>query len=281
MKLNTPLNLQISGEAASQIRYVNDKLWSGLSLPMMSMGYEVLLTPIMTLTFYNAIANGGRMVKPKFISELRQGSKVKQRFPTEVISTSICSHATLEKVHQALRGVVEHGTANVIHDKRYSIAGKTGTARIASGGNYNVKRHQPSFAGFFPAENPRYSGVVVLYSGETTSNFYGGSWAAPVFKQIADKIYASHPEWEEVVRPEPSDTMLADLIEDNTSAHAPQKPNNKKLLSVVGKTLKDALFLLENQGLNVVFSGAGRVVKQSLPAGITVVKGQTIILELE
>jgi cell division protein FtsI (penicillin-binding protein 3) len=281
MKLNAPLGLQISGEAAPQIRYVNDKLWSGLSLPMMSMGYEVLLTPIMTLTFYNAIANGGRMVKPKFVSELRQGGEVKQRFPVEVISTSICSHATLEKVHQALRGVVEHGTAKVIHDERYSIAGKTGTARMASGGNYQVKRHQPSFAGFFPAEKPRYSGIVVLYSAETSSNFYGGNWAAPVFKQIADKIYASHPEWEEVVRPEPSGQMMSDLIEDNASTYVPQKPDGKKLLSVVGKTLKDALFLLENQGLKVGFSGVGHVVKQSLPAGTAVVKGQTITLELE
>ena len=285
MKLNTKLGLQISGEAPPQIRYVNDKLWSGLSLPMMSMGYEVLLTPIMTLTFYNAVANGGRMVKPKFVSELRQGGEVRQRFSTEVVSTSICSHTTLEKVHQALRGVVEDGTAKNIRDDRYKIAGKTGTSRIAfENGGYEqngLKQHQASFAGFFPAENPVYSGIVVLYTGPTKGNFYGAYWAAPVFKQIADKIYASHSDWEELVQPKPSDTMLADLIEDHIKMQGPQKPGSKKLLSVTGKTLKEALFLLENQGLTVTFSGSGRVVKQSLPAGTPVVKGQTITLELK
>ena len=283
MKLNDNLNLQISGEASPQIRYVNDKLWSGLSLPMMSMGYEVLLTPIMTLTLYNAVANNGRMVKPKFVSELRKGGEVKQRFSTEVISASICSHATLEKVHQALVGVVEKGTARNIRDERYKIAGKTGTSRIAfAGGGYDMKgykKYQASFAGFFPAEKPVYSGIVVLYTEQTKGDFYGGKWAAPVFKQIADKIYASHSEWEEAVQPKPSDTMLADLIEDN-KAYVPQKPAGRKLPSVEGKTLKEALFLLENQGLRVAFSGSGRVVKQSLPAGTPVVKEQTIMLEL-
>ena len=284
MKLNTKLGLQIPGEASPQIRYVNDKLWSGLSLPMMSIGYEVLLTPIMTLTFYNAVANGGRMVKPKFVSELRQGGELKQRCFTEVISTSICSHTTLEKVHQALCGVVEEGTAKNIRDERYKIAGKTGTSRIAFDNGYEengFKKHQASFAGFFPAEKPVYSGIVVLYTAPTKNNFYGAYWAAPVFKQIADKIYASHPEWEELLQPKPSDTMLADLIEDNMKAHTPQKPGSKKVLSVKGKTLKEALFLLENQGLTVAFSGLGRVVKQSLPAGTPVVKGQTITLELQ
>ncbi|MDR3184614.1 MAG: transpeptidase family protein [Prevotellaceae bacterium] len=284
MKLNTRLGLQISGEAPPQIRYVNDKLWSGLSLPMMSMGYEVLLTPVMTLTFYNAVANGGRMVKPKFVSELRQGGELRQRFSTEVITTSICSHATLEKVHRALCGVVEKGTAKNIRDDRYKIAGKTGTSRIAFDNGYELngfKKHQPSFAGFFPAENPVYSGIVVLYTGPTKNNFYGGSWAAPVFKQIADKIYVSHPEWEEALQAKPSDTMLADLIEDNMRTHTPKKPVDKKLPSVVGKTLKEALFLLENRGLNVDFFGSGRVVKQSLPAGTPVGREQTITLELK
>ncbi|MDR3350457.1 MAG: transpeptidase family protein [Prevotellaceae bacterium] len=282
MKLNTKLDLQISGEASPLIRYVNDKLWSGVSLPAMSTGYEVLLTPMMTLTFYNAVANGGRMVKPKFVSELRQGRAVRQRFSTEVISTSICSQATLKKVHQALCGVVERGTAKNIRDDRYKIAGKTGTSRMAfKGGGYgdkSIKQHQPSFAGFFPAEKPAYSGIVVLYTKPTENDFYGGAWAAPVFKQIADKIYASHPEWEEMVQP--SGAMLADLIEDNI-ARTPSKPADKKLPSVVGKTLKEALFLLENRGLNVLFSGSGHVVKQSLPAGTSIAKGQTITLELK
>jgi cell division protein FtsI (penicillin-binding protein 3) len=284
MKLNDKLGLQISGEASPQIRYVNDKLWSGLSLPMMSMGYEVLLTPIMTLTFYNAVANGGRMVKPTFVSELQQDGETKQRFSPEIISTSICSRTTLEKVHQALCGVVEDGTAKNIHDKRYKIAGKTGTSRIAFENGYEVdgfKRHQASFAGFFPAEKPVYSGIVVLYTEPTKNNFYGASWAAPVFKQIADKIYTSHPEWEEAVQPDPSAQMLTDRIKDNIQTQRHQKSTGTELPSVIGKTLKEALFLLENQGMKVVFSGMGHVVSQSLPRGTTIVKGQTITLELK
>jgi cell division protein FtsI (penicillin-binding protein 3) len=284
MKLNTKLGLQIEGEASPQIRYVNDKSWSGLSLPMMSMGYEVLLTPIMTLAFYNAVANGGRMVKPTFVSELRHDGKAKQHFPPEVISSSICSHATLEKVHQALCGVVESGTAKNIRDKRYKIAGKTGTSRIAFENGYEVngfKKHQASFAGFFPAENPRYSGIVVLYTGLTKTNFYGASWAAPVFKQIADKIYTSHPEWEEAIHPDPSAIMLADMVEENMKKHNHQKLVGKGIPSMTGKTLKEALFLLENQGVKVVFSGMGHVVSQSLPKGTPIVKGQTIEIELK
>jgi cell division protein FtsI (penicillin-binding protein 3) len=284
MKLNDKLGLQISGEASPQIRYVNDKLWSGLSLPMMSMGYEVLLTPIMTLTFYNAVANGGRMIKPTFVSELQHDGETKQRFSPEVISTSICSRTTLEKVHQALCGVVEDGTAKNIHDKRYKIAGKTGTSRIAFEKGYEVngfKKHQASFAGFFPADKPVYSGIVVLYTGPTKNNFYGASWAAPVFKQIADKIYTSHPEWEEAIQPDASTKMMAGMIEDNIQTQPRQKLAGTELPSVIGKTLKEALFLLENQGMKVVFSGMGHVVSQSLPKGTAIVKGQTITLELK
>jgi cell division protein FtsI (penicillin-binding protein 3) len=283
MKLNEKLGLQIPGEASPQIRYTGDKHWSGLSLPMMSMGYEVMLTPIMILTLYNAVANGGRMVKPKFVSELKQGGDVKKKFPTEVISSSICSRTTLEKVNEALLGVVENGTAKSIYDNRYKIAGKTGTARIVFDGAYEkdgYRMHQASFVGFFPADNPKYTGVVVLYTEKTRSNFYGGTWAAPVFKQIADKIYVSHPEWVEEVRPETGTVMLADVIKENTKKENPKRIAGKTIPSVVGMTLKDALYLLENMGLSVSFSGAGHVILQSLPAGTKVTRGQGINLEL-
>ncbi len=283
MKLNERLGLQISGEAAPQIRYPGDKMWSGLSLPMMSMGYEVLLTPIKTLTLYNAIANGGRMVKPKFVTELRQGNKTVEHFSTEVITSSVCSKSTLDKVRQALEGVVEHGTAVALRDERYKIAGKTGTARIVFDGVYEkdgYRKHQASFAGYFPAENPQYAAVVVLYTEKTRSNFYGGAWAAPVFKQIADKVFVSHPEWNQDIRPGSGQQMLADQVAMNAGRPAPQKINGKALPSVVGMTLKDALFLLENQGCRVSFSGVGHVVAQSMPAGTEIDKGTLINLEL-
>ncbi|MDR3236481.1 MAG: transpeptidase family protein [Prevotellaceae bacterium] len=284
MKLNEKIGLQLVGEGAPQIPYVDDKkLWSGLSLPMSSMGYGVLLTPIKTLAFYNAVANDGRMVKPKFVKELRQGGEVKKSFPTEVISTSICSQQTLEKVRIALEGVVEHGTAKNIRNDDYRIAGKTGTARIAfENGGYvkdGYRKHQASFAGFFPADNPKYSGVVVLYTGKILGNAYGATWAAPVFKEIADKIYVSHPEWEEDFEREPSDKMIAEVIENNAH-HTPLNLTDKKLPSVVGMSLKDALFLLENKGLRVLYTGMGHVVKQSLPEGAIITRGQMIELEL-
>ena len=284
MKLNEKIGLQIAGEAAPQIRYPGDKLWSGLSLPMMSMGYEVLLTPIKTLTLYNAIANNGRMVKPKFVKELKQGDESITTFSTDVISSAVCSKSTLNKVYSAMEGVIERGTGTHIRDERYRIAGKTGTARIAYNGGYGrdgMKKHQASFAGFFPADNPRYSAIVVLYTGETKSNFYGGTWAAPVFKQIADKIFVSHPEWAEEVRPERGTPMYADLIADNAEKPLLAKVNSGDLPSVIGRSLKDALFLLENQGWVVSFSGSGHVVKQSLPPGTQVIKGGAIHIELK
>jgi len=199
MKIGEKFGLDIMGEGRSIIHSPGDVSWSKLTLPMMAMGYASLLTPLHTLAFYNAIANRGKMMKPFFVERLEKHGVAEKEFKPQEMSGSICSESTIKAVHEALRGVVEHGTAKSINDPRYKISGKTGTAQIAFDGRYidsqGYRKHQASFAGFFPSDNPKYTAVVVLYTNKTRANFYGGSWAAPVFKQIADRIYANNPQW--------------------------------------------------------------------------------------
>lgn len=165
---------------------------------MIAMGYEMQLTPLHVLTFYNAIANNGKMVTPYFIESFSQHGRIMEQFSHSPLSGTLCTPSTLRAVHKALRGVVENGTASRINDPRYSISGKTGTAQIAFDGAFvhdGYRKHQASFVGYFPSEEPKYSMIVILYSGATRSNFYGASWAAPVFKKIADHIYITNPFW--------------------------------------------------------------------------------------
>lgn len=166
MKLNDRLGIQIKGEGSPLIRYPGDKLWSGLSLPMMSHGYEVQQTPLQILTFYNAVANNGKMVKPRFVSAVAYHGDIMKEFPTEVITTSISSRSTVSKARKMLEGVVENGTATNLRNANYSIAGKTGTAQIANE-KYGYRQgssvsYQASFVGYFPADNPLFSCIVVV-----------------------------------------------------------------------------------------------------------------------
>ena len=303
MKLSEKFNLDIIGEARAVIHTPGDKMWSKLTLPSMSIGYASLITPLHTLAFYNAIANNGKMMKPYFVENLQRTGIVEQEFGPQEVSGAICSQRTIQLVHKALRGVVENGTAKAIDDKRYHISGKTGTARIAFDGKYidaaGNRKHQASFAGFFPSENPQYSAIVVLYTNKTKANFYGGAWAAPVFKQIADKIYTSSPGWNAPVTPDPEKEMkdsvyilagrggatrevLSSLIlpkgvavpkgEWVKSDSARYTLKNYEMVAdsipdVLNMGLKDALYLLENLGYRVKFSGKGRVVTQYPAAG--------------
>ncbi|MDD2642746.1 MAG: penicillin-binding protein 2 [Bacteroidales bacterium] len=200
MKLNERLNIELLGEGSAYIPFPGEAGWSKLSLPMIAMGYEMKLTPLHILTFYNAIANNGKIVTPYFIEGFLQHGQVVRQFTHAPLSSAICTPTTLQYVHQALRGVVENGTAKRINDPRYAISGKTGTAQIAYDGGYvhnGYRKHQASFVGFFPSQAPRFSMIVILYSSPTRGNFYGASWAAPVFKEIADHIYVTHPFWNE------------------------------------------------------------------------------------
>ena len=194
MKLNEKLDIQLNGEGEPLIRYPGDKLWSGLSLPMMSHGYEVQMTPLQILTFYNAVANDGRMMRPRFVTSIaRNGTTIKSFHPSVIIN-SIASRSTIRKAKKMMEGVVEHGTAVNLKNGEYKIAGKTGTAQIAKD-KYGYRQgarisYQASFVGYFPAENPLYSCIVVV-NAPSNGVYYGNLVAGSVFKEISDKVYAT------------------------------------------------------------------------------------------
>ncbi|MFA7116969.1 MAG: penicillin-binding protein [Bacteroidales bacterium] len=304
MKLGERLNLEISGEGRTKVSSPSDRSWSKISLPQMAIGYEVLLAPIHTLTFYNAVANNGKMMKPYFIENYQKDGKLKTQIKPTVMSNSICSEQTIKTVTYALREVVNNGTAKICKNDRYPIAGKTGTAQILFDGHYKdahgYKKHQASFCGFFPADNPKISCIVVMFSNKTRGNFYGGSWAGPVFKKIADNIYATHPEWNSPlyrdmikVADNPHicggssseiNSCLASLPNKNLNITTKTKwvkikyegdtPLEENLTTepnlvpdVVNMGLKDALYILENEGYKVKINGSGRVITQNPPAG--------------
>ncbi len=283
MKINKPLGLQIKGEGKPVIRAPGDKLWSGISLPMMSHGYEVQMTPLQILTFYNAVANNGKMVKPRFVTEVKDGNRVVKSFGTEVITNAICSRSTIRKAQSLLEGVVEDGTAKNLKNSNYKIAGKTGTAQIANArhGYRSGSRisYQASFVGYFPADDPLYSCIVVV-NAPSNWVYYGNVVSGPVFKEIADKVYASsfyrdlhalNPEGDEKVtfREASSEVGKYDL-----TVAGGVMPN------VVGMGLRDAIYMLENSGLRVHYTGRGRVAKQSPQPGVRVSRGATVAIEL-
>ncbi|MFH2096293.1 MAG: penicillin-binding protein 2, partial [Bacteroidota bacterium] len=202
MGLNEKLGLEIRGEGKPLIKYPGDSMWSGVTLPQMSIGYEVKLTPLQILTFYNAIANDGKMVKPRFVRYLRQHGDTIKIFPTEIIKPLICTGSTIKKVKLLLEGVVERGTAKNLSNTVYKIAGKTGTAQIAKSkaGYGAIKSYQASFVGYFPADNPKYSCIVVV-NAPSNEVYYGNLVAGPIFKEIADKVYSTSLEIHESLDP--------------------------------------------------------------------------------
>jgi len=314
LKLNEPTGIIIPGEVKPQIRFPGDKGWSGLSMPMMSIGYEIRLTPLQILTFYNAIANNGRMVKPRLVKAYLKHGQVVESFPPQVIQSSICSRSTLKKVHEVLEGVVESGTATNLKNPRYKIAGKTGTAQIAkgrkgykSGGRVS---YQASFVGYFPAEDPKYSCIVVVNS-PSNSVYYGNVVAGPIFKEISDKVFATSPEWFSDIKgdelkdfPQTKSGQLSKLEYIMNELDIPFESNGKKtdwvtvqrdstkiattpirlaksrVPNVVGMGLRDAIYQLERLGLRVVAKGRGTVRSQSVNPGEPVIKGSTVYLEM-
>jgi len=315
MKLNQKLNLQIKGEGEPIIRYPGDKLWSGLSLPMMSHGYEVQLTPLQILTFYNAVANDGRMMRPRFVTEIRRSGNILKTFDTEVIINSIASRSTIRKAKKMMEGVVEHGTATNLKDADYKIAGKTGTAQIAKA-KYGYRSgdrisYQASFCGYFPADNPIYSCIVVV-NAPSNSVYYGNLVAGPVFKEISDKVYSTR-FFKEIVadnkkdkppsapdagngyrddiasvfrnlgikyRKSVDDDWVATRESGDTIRLVAVTPQQGQVPDVRGMTLRDAMYLLENSGLRVKFNGKGRVRKQDPEHGAKIYEGSVVSLDL-
>lgn len=199
--LNNLLDLQIPGEGAPLIKTPDNKSWSGLSLTQMAYGYELKMTPLQMLTFYNAVANDGVMVAPLFVKEIRHLGNTVQQFKARVIHPKIASDKTIRKLQDMMEGVMTNGTGKQILSEKYSSAGKTGTAQMADGAaGYRNRRYQSSFAGYFPADNPKYSMIVVVQNPK--NGYYAATVAGPVFKELADMVYANdldmHPSFQEL-----------------------------------------------------------------------------------
>ena len=198
--LNKKLNMDFQGEGRPFIPQPTDKNWSNISLPWMAFGYGVSVTPMQTLAFYNAVANNGVMVKPQFVSEIKEWNKTIKKMDVEVINPKVCSQETLLKLKAVLKNVVKKGTASKLYSKDFSMAGKTGTAAVnyAKDGGAG-KYYASSFVGYFPADHPKYSCIVVVHKPSTVNNnYYGADVAGPVFKRIAQKIFTDVPSTNEI-----------------------------------------------------------------------------------
>jgi cell division protein FtsI (penicillin-binding protein 3) len=315
MGLSTPLELELPYPAGLRMPIPNERGWSGVTLPWMSTGYEMALTPLHVLTFYNAIANRGKMMKPIFVTSIvAEGRELVKKLP-QVINPAICSSSTIDKIMPLLIGVVEEGTAQNIRSYKYQIAGKTGTTVLNYAGRKEGedKMYQASFVGFFPADSPKYSCIVVI-NNPKNGQVYGGKVAAPIFKELADKVFALDMDMHnpisssgiiknlpkvkkgEIVRTSlvlknlgishkstEATYIVAQTLEKEVKLMASKIEEDLQsgiMPDLIGINLEDALYLLERYGLQVIFSGSGGVVKQSIETGKQVRRGNVIKLEL-
>lgn len=288
--LDKRLGLQIQGEGKPFIPYPGNKRnpWSKISLEWMAWGYGVSITPLQMLTFYNAVANNGEMVKPRFIKELRIQNKTEKIFDKVILKKRIASQETINKVKRVLENVVKKGTADNIYSPNFSMAGKTGTAkkwvdgkRNAEGkyikGQYSNTLYVASFAGFFPVDIPKYSCIVVIHEPNKNKGYYGATVAAPVFKEIAQKIYSTTPFDIHTVTEESS---IRGIHSTYQAYYTTLQKEHTVIPNVEGMSGMDAVALLENLGLVVKFNGSGKVTDQSKDKGTTFKKGDTILLNL-
>lgn len=280
MNLNDSLQLPLVGEGKAIIpdpRIKNNR-WSGIALQWMAYGYGVSFTPLQTLTFYNAIANDGKMVKPRFIDRIKTIDKTIEVYDTEVVNPQICSKETIQKLQKLLQNVVDkdHGTGHGLYTKNFSMAGKTGTCQ-KDYKNKEQLNYISTFSGYFPAENPEYSCIVVVHEPEKSVGYYGADVSGPVFKKIAQKIYTSVPV-EDVV--DKIEDKTPDVEEQYNSYYTTAEKYKTVMPNLKGLPAMDAIAILENMGLNVKLIGRGTVHKQSIRKGEKVTPKSTVILEL-
>lgn len=273
--LNKKQGLQIKGEGQPIIPQPGAKNWYGTTLPWMAFGYGVSMTPLQTLSLYNAVANNGKMLKPIFVSEIKEWSKTIKKYDPEVINPKICSEETLLKVKKVLENVVKNGTGKGLYSADFSMAGKTGTAQV----NYSKAEmsYASSFVGYFPADQPKYSCIVVVHNPDKTKGYYGADVAGPVFKRIAQKIFTDVPstnKFKNINLKSPKQEVLYREFEKKSQGNTNVVPNVKGMAGM------DAVSLLENLGLKVKFTGVGKVKKQSINPGETFKKNQIITIEL-
>lgn len=276
MGLDNPLGLAISGEGTPKIPHPKDADWDGLDLPWMAFGYGVSLTPLQTLSYYNAIANNGELVSPRFVSSVRSlDGKLVKSFPKKVLNPAICSSETRSKLHKLMEGVVKNkwGTAHNIYDKKLSIAGKTGTCQV----DYTTDNVQyiSSFVGYFPVENPTYSCIVVVHKPNKKIGYYGNVVAAPVFKKIAEAVIHNIPDESTIEL-----HKIAALTHQNQIPNSTELLNSERMPDVRGWTAMEAVAVLENLGVSVTLKGKGKVLRQSQKPGMQLKKNQTVTLTL-
>lgn len=318
--LNQPLDIPIQGAAKPYIKNTKDKTWSKISLPWMSFGYELLITPLQLAIFYNAIANNGCMVNPRFVTQVLDNETVVKEFPIEIINPKICSEHTLRDIQMMLKGVVTEGTArNGFRGAPYTAAGKTGTSQIGEGTSYKggKVKYNASFCGYFPADNPRYSCMVLIR--KTEKRQYAATVAVPVFRDIADKVVAKHTDLlvpvvevvdsnatpQEIITPyawsgnannllkiyktlnidvdnlSNSDWVVSSVTSDNLVKIENRYIQKGIVPNVINMSLTDAVYLMEKSGCKVVVEGTGKVKSQSIEAGTSVNQNITINLILE
>ena len=274
MEVGKKLSIPIKGEGVPKLPDPNDKKnWYGTSLAWMTHGYGVSITPMQTLTFYNAVANNGEMVKPRFIKEIRTQDRVIEKFKKEIINPKICSQETIDKVKEMMKNVVKRGTATNIYNKNYELAGKTGTCQTEYWTGQT--KYISSFAGYFPADNPQYSCIVIIHKPKKEIGYYGADVAGPVFKQIAHKIYTETPLMDEVKGLKENPKSINTNFETYFKVAREQ---SKKMPDLKNMTGMDAVALLENLGMKVLFKGTGKVKMQSVKAGEKLDKN--VIIEL-
>lgn len=318
MSIDKPLNLGFVGEASPRIKGPKERYFAKTTLPWMSIGYETMIPPIYMLNFYNAIANNGVMVKPKFVKAIARNGEIVEEYPTEIVNPKICSDETLQQIQTILRKVVSEGLAKPAGSKQFSVSGKTGTAQISQGkAGYkaNGVSYLVSFCGYFPSEAPKYSCIVSIQIPHGPAS--GGLQAGSVFSRIAERIYAKHlvkniaqaKDSTAVLIPDAAQGditetayVLKQLNVKSNSASIPYsfnpvwgkakttdsyvelstaQPDKKRVPNVVGMGAKDAVYLLESYGMKVHLSGVGKVHTQSIPSGSMVRKGEYITLTLK
>ena len=300
--------VEVAGEQTPFFRKPGDDGWSQMSVSSISFGYEITMTPLQMLSFYNAVANNGKLMKPYMVESIQEGGKVKKQFQPTVLNQQIVSVETINQLKECLVGVVEEGTGKSLRSANYQAAGKTGTTRLAVPGASYGKYYTASFAGYFPAENPKYSCIVVV-NKPTAGKYYGSSVAGPVFKSVADMLYARSVEIQYPINAKdtlqyhtkfagatPKIALLEQRLfqqELRSNANWISVENKDTILqaeqqgheyntvpNVMNMGLDDALFLLENAGLQVRVSGKGLVKQQSIAPGTSLSKGQTIQINL-
>ncbi|WP_339754474.1 penicillin-binding protein [uncultured Winogradskyella sp.] len=280
-KLDEPLGVSIVGEGQPDIPKPGASNWSKNALPSMAYGYNLTMTPLQTLAFYNAIANDGELIKPRFIKAVKSFDKDIEVFEKEVLVDEICSDRTLAQIRDILKNIVIRGTGSRMYSETFSMAGKTGTARTdyANFEEWNKdKKYISSFAGYFPAENPKYSCIVVIHKPSTKVGYYGADVSGPVFKRIAQKIYTDTPIIDEVQTLDFNNNLVN---QDFESYYENARKYKELMPSVVGMPAMDAIALLENLQVNVKvkLNGNGIIKKQSVDKHQKLQPNQTIVLE--